>query len=68
VITEEWKKSTRSNSNGTGGCVEIRRDEDGCVVVRDSKLNGINGQPVLCFRPHEWEAFLAGAKAGEFDL
>jgi hypothetical protein len=35
------------------------------VLLRDSKDR--HG-PVLHFTPDEWDAFLAGAKAGEFDL
>jgi hypothetical protein len=48
-----WRKSSRS---GTNGCVE--------VAVRDSKDR--NG-PVLRFNAHEWEAFLAGVRNGEFE-
>jgi Domain of unknown function (DUF397) len=35
------------------------------VLMRDSKDRG---GPVLCFTPDEWKAFIAGVKAGEFDL
>jgi hypothetical protein len=35
------------------------------VGIRDSKDRE---GPVLVFRPHEWEAFLAGVRDGEFDL
>jgi len=35
------------------------------VMLRDSKDPG---GPVLHFTPDEWKAFLAGVKAGEFDL
>ncbi|GAB1640934.1 hypothetical protein KRMM14A1259_13570 [Krasilnikovia sp. MM14-A1259] len=35
------------------------------VAVRDTKDNG-NG-PVLLFTPAEWDAFIGGAKNGEFD-
>jgi hypothetical protein len=37
----------------------------GAIAVRDSK-NPIG--PVLIFTPDEWDAFVAGAKDGEFDL
>jgi hypothetical protein len=33
--------------------------------VRDSKQQG--GGPVLRFNAHEWEAFLAGVRNGEFE-
>jgi hypothetical protein len=56
-----WRKSSRS---GAGGCVEVAVLEDH-VAVRDSK----NRQgSVLVFTPAEWEAFLGGARNGEFDL
>jgi hypothetical protein len=46
------------------GCVEIAliRDE---VGVRDSKRAT---SPVLTYTRDEWRAFIAGVKAGEFDL
>jgi hypothetical protein len=37
----------------------------GSVRVRDSKNQA---GPVLAYTDHEWECFVAGAKAGEFDL
>ena len=46
-----------------GTCVEVASVGEG-VAVRDSKDQ--NG-PILRFTPQEWAAFLAGAKAGEFD-
>lgn len=55
-----WRKSSRSGSNG---CVEVALDPTE-VAVRDSKDR--NG-PVLLFNAHEWEAFLAGMRNGEFD-
>ncbi|NJC69748.1 DUF397 domain-containing protein [Planosporangium thailandense] len=59
-----WFKSTRSGSNG-GQCVEVRR-HDGAIQVRDSKAEGTG--PVLTFSRDEWEAFIEGARRGEFDL
>jgi hypothetical protein len=38
---------------------------DGTVAVRDTKDAGSG--PVLLFTRTEWEAFLDGAKKGEFD-
>jgi Domain of unknown function (DUF397) len=55
-----WRKSTRSGSNG---CVEVAFVQ-GQVAVRDSKQHG---GPVLVFTAHEWDAFLSGVRAGEFD-
>ncbi|WP_034274415.1 DUF397 domain-containing protein [Haloechinothrix halophila] len=58
-----WQKS--SYSQGASDCVEITTDVPGWVGVRDSKLGG--SSPVLAFSQGEWNAFIAGAKAGEFD-
>lgn len=57
----KFKKSTFSDQ--TGGCVEVARDGD-LTLVRDSK--DPTG-PVLSYNRGEWDAFLRGAKAGEFD-
>lgn len=55
-----WRRSSRCDS---GTCVEVALDPDGLVLVRDSKDPG----PVLVFDPAEWDDFVAGVKAGEFD-
>jgi hypothetical protein len=57
----DWKKSTRSGANG---CVEVLVDQRQ-IAVRDSKDQL---GPVLTFTPVEWEAFIGGVRAGEFDL
>lgn len=59
----KWFKSTRSGNNGA--CVEVARLDD-TIGVRDTKDRGAG--PILRFTPAEWEAFIAGAKGGEFDL
>jgi Domain of unknown function (DUF397) len=56
-----WRTSTYSAGNG---CVEVAF-VDGRVGVRDSK---VPEGPVLVFTAHEWEAFLAGTRDGEFEL
>jgi hypothetical protein len=56
-----WRKSTYSASNG---CVEVAFVE-GQVGVRDSKDRE---GPVLVFTAREWEAFIGGARDGEFGL
>lgn len=59
-----WQKSSYSNSNGTGGCVEARND-GAQVQVRHSRF------PMdawLDFTYEEWQAFITGVKSGEFDL
>lgn len=58
-----WRKSTRSGPN-CDNCVEVAF-VDGAVAVRDSK--DPDG-PVLIFTPAEWDAFVGGAKDGEFDI
>lgn len=58
-----WRKSSYSNSNG-GGCVEVGTGV-ALIAVRDSK--NPEGQK-LVFSPGQWHQFVAGVKAGEFDL
>lgn len=58
-----WRKSSFSNMNGS--CVEISRVHSNCIGVRDTKDNGLG--PVLVFTCAEWDAFVAGAKEGQFD-
>jgi len=58
-----WRKSTRSGPF-TDNCVEVAFVDTG-VAVRDSKDRS---GPVLMFTRSEWDAFVGGAKDGEFDL
>jgi hypothetical protein len=58
-----WFKSSYSGNNG-GECVEVAFVPQH-VGVRDSKQHGRG--PVLLFTRDEWSAFLAAARAGEFD-
>jgi Domain of unknown function (DUF397) len=62
ISTDAFRKSTFS---GGGGCVEVRRLPDGRIALRDSKDVSLVPHH---FTPHEWTAFLAGVRAGEFDL
>lgn len=57
-----WRTSTRCN-NGTD-CVEVDFTAAG-VEMRDSKARGTG--PTLHVTPTEWTAFVAGARADEFD-
>jgi hypothetical protein len=59
----QWRKSVRSS--GGNNCVEVAFLSGGRVAVRDSKLPS---GPNLLFTPGEWDAFIGGAKDGEFDL
>jgi hypothetical protein len=62
ISNDRFRKS--SFSGGTG-CVEIRRLPDGRIALRDSKDPTL---PPHHFTPTEWNAFLAGVRAGEFNL
>ncbi|WP_433239324.1 DUF397 domain-containing protein [Streptosporangium sp. CA-135522] len=71
----QWRKSSFSGNNG-GNCVEVAELKDATggpdhkaehadlIVVRDSK--DPDG-PKLFFTPAEWDAFVDGVKANEFD-
>ena len=48
---------------GGGECVEVGK-QDGMVVVRDPKEPG---GTALRYTSEEWQAFVRGVKAGEFD-
>lgn len=63
IATASWYKSSASSYNGN--CVEISHLQGGRVAVRDTK-DSTSG-PALIFTRSEWDAFLAGAKNGEFD-
>ncbi|WP_306211792.1 DUF397 domain-containing protein [Actinoplanes sp. RD1] len=56
----QWRRSASSE----GAAVEVALLEEG-VAVRDSRSP--DGD-VLFFTPAEWDAFVGGAKDGEFDL
>ena len=60
---QEWRKSSFSATGGQN-CVLVRFAE-GMAQVRDSKV--VDG-PVLVFNRQEWEMFLLGAFAGEFEM
>ena len=55
----------KSSASAAGNCVEVAHLPGGGVAVRDSKDRA--KVPHVYTRP-EWEAFLVGAKKGEFDL
>lgn len=58
-----WHKSTRSS--GSGNCVEVATNLPEGVAVRDTKNRD---GATLIFTRAEWDAFIGGAKDGEFDL
>ncbi|AVH25676.1 DUF397 domain-containing protein [Nocardia cyriacigeorgica] len=57
-----WFKSSYSSAGHD--CVEVAHLARGMVGVRDSK--NPTG-PAIVFSPSEWDAFLSGARAGEFN-
>ena len=60
------KSSYSDSGSNPETCVNVDLDgPDDTVLVKDSK--DPDG-PVLVFNHAEWEAFLAGAKDGEFDF
>ncbi len=63
VSGASWRKSDFSQLNGS--CVEIGRLLPDRIGIRDTKDDGTG--PVLIFTTAEWDAFIAGAKEGQFD-
>jgi hypothetical protein len=63
LAAANWRKSTRSGP-WTDNCVEVAFVGE-AILVRDSK--DPDGS-VLVFTVSEWDAFVSGAKDGEFDL
>ncbi|WP_030908540.1 DUF397 domain-containing protein [Streptosporangium amethystogenes] len=76
LSSAKWFKSSFSGDNG-GNCVEVaelrdiadgpdhKAEHPALIAVRDSK--DPDG-PKLFFTPAEWDAFVSGVKASEFDL
>lgn len=63
MLTTEWKKANRSNTNGS--CLYARLSDDGMIEVRDGKLG--DASPILRFTPDEWDAHLDGVRNDEFN-
>ena len=55
-----WRTAAKST---TGNCVQVARCGD-TVIIADSKHPG---GPILSYTIPEFDAFLDGAKKGEFD-
>lgn len=62
-IKGTWRKSSFSGPSG-GNCVEVAEAADGGVAMRNSR--DPEGAVLFYTRP-EIDAFIRGAKAGEFD-
>jgi len=58
-----WVKSTLSGPTG-GNCVEVAFLPQGDVALRNSRHP--DGAALVFTRP-EWDAFIGGARGGEFD-
>lgn len=63
MLTEQWRRSERSNTNGA--CVEARLTENGTIQMRNSRHAA--GE-ILEFTAQEWDAFLDGVHNGEFEI
>ncbi|MEL7067122.1 MAG: DUF397 domain-containing protein [Cyanobacteria bacterium J06581_3] len=62
--TESTNSFFKSSFSSRGGrCVEVKIDSQS-IFVRHSRDN----QGLLKFTREEWNAFLLGVKAGEFDM
>lgn len=60
-MTGEWAISTACSA---GGCVAVRIVGEWIEVADSHRLDG----PRLSFTTREWADFLAGVRAGDFDL
>lgn len=56
----QWRTAVKSASSN---CVQVAR-RDANIMIADSKQPD---GPVLSYTLEEWDAFLDGAKKGEFD-
>jgi Domain of unknown function (DUF397) len=64
IAGARWTKSARSGPTG-GNCVEVAFLSGGEVAMRNSRQPD---GPALVFTRAEWDAFLGGARDGEFGL
>jgi Domain of unknown function (DUF397) len=62
VTQLEWRRSSFCGSHGS--CVEVAETVGGGIAIRHGEAPGTGS--VLFFSRDEWEAFVAGVKAGEF--
>jgi hypothetical protein len=62
VANATWITSRACNNSA---CVQVAQLPGGSVAVRDSKNTA---KPAHIFDSAEWAAFIAGVKAGDFDL
>ncbi|MEV8633062.1 DUF397 domain-containing protein [Streptosporangium sp. NPDC051023] len=62
--TAAWRKATKSGSND-GNCIEVAPLSGGRVGLRDTEAPG---QAPFVVSAGVWDAFIDGAKKGEFDF
>ncbi|MFC3985384.1 DUF397 domain-containing protein [Streptosporangium jomthongense] len=62
--TAVWRKATKSGSN-QGNCLEVAPLAGGRVGIRDTEAPD---QAPFVVSPGVWDAFIDGAKKGEFDF
>lgn len=62
-----WQKSSYCKTDSPM-CVLVDGLETDEVFVKDSKVGGTFAKFVLHFSREEWQTFIDGVKAGEFDL
>lgn len=64
LATAAWRKATKSASND-GNCIEVAPLSGGRVGIRDTEALD---QAPFVVRAGVWDAFVDGAKKGEFDF
>ncbi len=65
LIGARWRRASSADQGDAEPQVEIAMLDVGHVAMR---ATGGESDAVLVFTPAEWEAFVLGAKDGEFDL
>lgn len=64
LSTATWRKAAKSGSNG-GDCLEVAPLSDGRVGIRDTEARD---KAPFVVSASVWDAFIDGAKKGEFDF
>lgn len=59
-----WTRSSRCAGNGS--CVEVSRQPDGMILVRDAKQP--ESPEMLVFNSDQWRGLLASITAGDFTV
>ena len=62
MLISKFKKSSFSGDCGVPYCVECKRDNNR-IIVKNTNFDN-----KLFFSLEEWDAFIKGVKAGEFDI